>query len=82
MKIRKTGNNTIVFELLNGSSVLVSYETPVAAYMPVNGGTYYCTNKKWSATTSRHIKNWLPDIQVSPVLKRDQAFFDELLKIG
>lgn len=82
MKLRKLANNVTELLLSDGTQVLISYETPVAAYRNVNGGTYYRTTTKWSATTNRHINNWLPDNQVSPVIERDQAFFDELLKVA
>lgn len=36
---------------------LVSYKTPVAAY--ISGQGFFRTATKWSRTTSKHINKWL-----------------------
>jgi len=38
-------------------TILFSYRTPVAFHR--SGSGYFKTEKKWSATTSRHINLWL-----------------------
>ena len=40
-----------------GSIVFFSYETPVACFVPGKG--IYRTEKKWSATTTRHINKFI-----------------------
>lgn len=57
MKIRKAGNNMTELSLTNGTDVLFSYETPVAAY--VEGDGYVRTETRYSVTTSKHINKWL-----------------------
>ena len=57
MKLRKAGNNMTELSLSNGTDVLFSYETPVAAF--IEGEGYVRTETKYSVTTSRHINKWL-----------------------
>ena len=56
-------------EVLNDkANVLVSYSTPVAAYL-LSSYEYVRTSKFYSKTTSRHINAWLgdnPAREVSP----------------
>lgn len=40
----------------NGAQFLLSYATPVAAYIPGLG--FMEIDKKWSVTTSKHISQW------------------------
>ena len=72
MQLRQIASNMTQLDLADGTSVLFSYRTPVAA-LTDNG--YYRTSKKWSVTTSRHINKWL-----GGVLAKDQpqAYFDSL----
>lgn len=53
--------------------ILFSYSTPVACC--INGEDYYRTSKKWSATTSRHINQWLDGVKAQ---EKPQEFFDNL----
>ena len=53
MKVRNVGSNQTDVELSDGTIVLYSYATPVAAFVPGRGGL--CSSKKYSATTSRHV---------------------------
>lgn len=72
--------NRIVIHTRDGWAVLVSYQTPVAARSPEGG--LYRTSRKWSATTSRHINQWLLHIGSFPMVstqERGQEFFDTLL---
>tara|TARA_Y200000002_G_scaffold367668_1_gene359947 strand:+ start:535 stop:765 length:231 start_codon:yes stop_codon:yes gene_type:complete len=73
MQLRKLGNNQTQIDYANGTSVLFSYETPVAS-LTENG--YYKTSKKWSATTSRHINKWLDGVLAK---EQPQAYFDGLI---
>lgn len=54
--------------------ILFSYATPVAAMVL---GTVYVTTTKYSATTSKHIKQWA-GLRPTPV---DQSFIDNLVNL-
>ena len=73
MQLRPIASNMTQLDLSAGTSVLFSYQTPVAC-LTDNG--YYRTSKKWSVTTSRHINKWLDG-----VLAKDQpqSYFDNLV---
>ena len=77
MKLQNLGAHKNVIHLENGTSVLVSYETPVAALIPGLG--YVQTDKKWSVTTSKHITQWVGRRWDAPINTRPQSFFDNLL---
>lgn len=53
MKVRSVGRNQTEIEKADGTIVLYSYETPVAAFVPGVGGLV--TDRFYSNTTSRHI---------------------------
>ncbi len=74
MKVRNIGNNQTEISIGNNKTVLVSYQTVVAACID---GMYYKTGKKWSTTTSRHINNWLNGVNAEI---KEQTFFDNLLE--
>ena len=74
MKLQNLGAHKNVIHLDNGTDVLISYETPVAAFIPGIG--YVRTERSWSVTTSKHITQWGCDKR-TPL--RPQAFFDNLL---
>lgn len=56
IKINPLGANRTELELSNGVSVLFSYKTPVAAYVPGKGRLKSATF--YSQTTSKHINAW------------------------
>ena len=56
-RIKPIGSNQTEVRRDNGTVVLVSYETPVAAYIPGRG--YVRTENYYSQTTSKHINRWL-----------------------
>ena len=58
MKLTPIGSNQTQVTLTDGTEVLFSYKTPVAACMG-DGTGFVRTDKKWSPTTSRHINKWL-----------------------
>ena len=60
--------------LTNGTDVLFSYETPVAAF--IEGEGYVRTATKYSVTTSRHINKWLDGMVAREV---DQGVIDALV---
>ena len=55
MKLKQIGSNQTELEL-GFAQVFFSYETPVAACL--TDGTLVRTDQWYSATTTRHIKNW------------------------
>lgn len=57
MKVKSIGSNQTEVSLADGTEVLFSYETPVAALVPGKG--WLRTAKKWSATTTKHTNAWL-----------------------
>jgi len=59
MKVKSLKANQTEITLNDGTMVFVSYETPVAAFIPGEG--VIKTEKKWSGTTSKHINQWIAD---------------------
>lgn len=53
MKLNPIGSNQTEVERDGGVTVLYSYSTPVAAFVP--GKSALCTNKRYSVTTSKHV---------------------------
>ena len=72
MQLRQIASNMTQLDLSDGTSVLFSYRTPVAA-LTENG--YTRTSKKWSVTTSRHINKWLDGVLAK---EQPQEYFDSL----
>lgn len=60
MRLNPVGSNQTEVERENGVTVLYSYKTPVAAFVPGKGAL--CTSEYYSRTTSKHIglavKRW------------------------
>jgi hypothetical protein len=75
MKIKPIKNNLTEFTFNSNNQILVSYETPVAAYID---GIYYKTAKKWSRTTNRHLSFWLESVNA---VEKEQSFFDNLMAV-
>ena len=57
MIVQQIGSNMTEVQLADGTCVLISYTTPVAALVPGKG--WIRTAHKWSATTTKHINKWL-----------------------
>jgi hypothetical protein len=57
MKLRTIGSNQALLEFKNGLTILFSYESPVAAFVPNEG--YEQTDKFISRTTQQHIQRWV-----------------------
>ena len=57
MRLKPIAANQTETQYDNGLTVFYSYSTPVAVFVPGKGA--YCTSKKWSATTSRHVNKTL-----------------------
>lgn len=67
---------TTVLEKANGVSILISYSTAVAAFVPGRG--FLRTKTKWSATTSRHINAWLLSQGCTAATEVDQTEIEAL----
>ena len=74
MRIRSLGSNQTELILNDGTVVLFSYETPVAAMV---GWKLYRTAERHSTTTSRHIARWLNGRAAE---EKPQEWFDGLLE--
>lgn len=57
MKVQPIGANQTEVSLADGTEILFSYGTPVAALVPGKG--WIRTAQKWSVTTSKHVNAWL-----------------------
>ena len=77
MELNNFASNQTQIRLNDGTVILFSYKTPVAAYVPGTG--YVRTNYKWSRTTSKHINAWLRNVGI--VGSVDQSFLDNLVGI-
>jgi hypothetical protein len=75
MKLKQLGANRSEVSLSDGTVVLFSYSTPVAAF--VEGRGYLVTETNYSVTTSKHIRTWLP-AGVIKIAKVPQAEIDAL----
>ena len=75
MRLTNLGNSKV--EITMGDMVIFfSYNTAVAALVPVLG--YVRTEKKHSATTTKHISQWLTSRGARDIDERPQRFFDDL----
>ena len=75
---KKLGANNKVLWYDNGVQVLVSYTTPVAAYVPYGDGSGYLrTESYYSKTTTRHINKWLEGVNTESV---NQSVLDKLIE--
>ena len=75
MKLTSLAANQTQLVLADGTEILFSYETPVAAQLP--GFEYIKTATKWSQTTTRHINKWLDGVTATEV---DQEVLNNLVK--
>ena len=57
MIVQQIASNQTELMLADGTEILISYVTPVAARVPGLG--WVQTSQKWSATTTKHINKWL-----------------------
>jgi len=74
MKLSPVGSNTTEITLSDGTVILFSYKTPVAACYG-DGRGFIRTSHKWSVTTSRHINKWLAGANAREV---PQSVLDDL----
>lgn len=66
MKLKRLGANVTELETPRGVRILFSYETPVAAMVPIGtipgwseNHTHYRSDRFFSRTTSAHVSSWL-----------------------
>jgi len=57
MRLTPIASNMTEIYTGDGVSILFSYQTPVAAFVPGKG--ILRTEKFWSVTTSKHINKWI-----------------------
>jgi hypothetical protein len=79
MKLYPLGNNKTQVTLNNGTAILFSYMTPVAACLS-NGGGFIYTSHKWSKTTTKHISQWMGTNKMAIAAEKPQEYFDNLVK--
>lgn len=75
---RFIASNMIDVEYPDGSLVLFSYKTPVAAWMKGRPQAFVRSEVKHSATTGRHINTWFRSFGVSNPDPVPQAELDAL----
>lgn len=56
MELQRLGANVAVINLHNGTRILFSYDTPVAAYIPGEG--YIKSERFFSRTTTGHVSQF------------------------
>ena len=77
MKLCRIGPNETTVNFKEGTVVLFSYSTPVAALLP--SGRFVKTTQYYSKTTSRHINRWLAGTSPANVEPVSQYYLDELV---
>lgn len=79
-EINKSNQNARVIET-GTKTILFSYQTLVA-YYDKKDGNLYRTSKRWSNTTSKHISNFIRELNGTPfaTYEKDQNHFDTLLE--
>jgi hypothetical protein len=69
MKLKPLGANRTEITRADGTVILYSYSTPVAAQLGTGG--FVRTDKRWSVTTSKHITQWLEGAHARTVPQAD-----------
>ena len=77
MKVQSLGANKTQVDLADGTSVFFSYKTPVAALVPGKG--WIRTRTRYSATTTKHINQWIGAHAGAPATEVDQWDIDQLV---
>lgn len=73
MRIKQIASNMTELETKDGTSVLFSYETPVAGWDDKGA---FRTDKYWSTTTTRHISKYLDGIKAREISQEEIDSFD------
>ena len=79
MKVTPIAPNQTEVELSDGTCVLFSYKTPVAALVPGRG--WVRTSTKYSYTTTKHVNHWLLENvgRTDCVPSVEQSYIDQLV---
>ena len=79
MKVKQVTNTSTQVSLADGTEVLFSYSTPVAALVPGRG--WLRTETFYSVTTSKHINMWFAENKApsAEAVKVDQWEIDQLV---
>jgi hypothetical protein len=77
MKVQQVTVTSTQISLADGTEVLYSYSTPVAALVPGKG--WIRTEEFYSATTSKHINRWLAENCGGTVQSVPQWNLDQLV---
>lgn len=75
MNIRPIASNQTELTTTEGTVILFSYQTPVAAQLP--SGRYVRTSNWYSKTTTKHINKWLSGVSAD-VEEQPESFFHGL----
>ena len=75
MKIKAIASNMTELCLNNGKTILFSYKTAVACFLPGIG--YLQTEEYYSVTTTKHINKW---VGVTGATEISQDYIDALVK--
>ena len=75
MKLRPIASNQTELTTIEGTVILFSYQTPVAALLP--SGRYVRTSNWYSKTTTRHINKWISGV-TADVEEKPESFFQGL----
>ena len=75
MNIRPIASNQTELTTTEGTVILFSYQTPVAALLP--SGRYVRTSNWYSQTTTRHINKWLSGV-TADIEEQPESFFHSL----
>jgi hypothetical protein len=80
MEIRPAGSNMTELEAEDGTTVLFSYTTPVAAFAP--GVGFIRTEESFSASTTKHINKWIKKngSPKSTVMECPQELLEDLVE--
>lgn len=78
MRLTPLGEHTAELELRDGTVILFSYSTPVAARLPGVGTVR--TSVHHSRTTEKHLTQW--GIATYSAVCKPQSYFDDLLKLA
>tara|TARA_R110000822_G_scaffold160612_2_gene300792 strand:+ start:70 stop:303 length:234 start_codon:yes stop_codon:yes gene_type:complete len=77
MNIKPIAPNQTEIHLNNGTLVLVSYQTPVAAF-DAEKSKWIRSAEKYSVTTSKHVNKWLSGLNTTTV---PQSEIDALMEV-
>jgi hypothetical protein len=75
MRLTEIGANQTLMTMENGTIVLFSYSSPVAAFIPGRG--YVRSENLYGLAAIRHVNDWIKDKDCSIV---EQSVIDDLVR--